>query len=119
MIRYERDIVILRKAIQARLKAEEVARAEVRHGSGWKQRVLRQGLGDEVGIRFLLPVRVRCLHMWRSFATEDLSMRYNCLEDDVMNSVKRLVSDCKIIRMLELGTNGMTLSALESLSETY
>lgn len=68
-------------------------------------------------MHFLLAVRLRCLHMCQSFATEDLSMRYNCLEDDMINSVKTLVSNCKTLRMLELGTTGMTPSALESISE--
>ena len=44
-------------------------------------------------------------------------MRYNDLEDDVVDSVKTLVSNSKTLRMLELGTTGMTLSALESISE--
>lgn len=57
------------------------------------------------------------LHMGQSFATEDLGMRYNYLEDDVVSSVKILVSNRETLRMLELGTTGMTLSALESISE--
>ena len=48
---------------------------------------------------------------------EDLGMRYNDLEDDVVDSVKTLVSNSKTLRMLELGTTGMTFSALESISE--
>lgn len=57
------------------------------------------------------------LHMGQSFATEDLGMRYNYLEDDVVDSVKGLVLKCKTLRMLELGTTGMTLSALESIAQ--
>lgn len=57
------------------------------------------------------------LHMGQSFATEDLGMRYNYPEDDVVNSVKKLVSSCETRRMLELGMTGMTLSALEAISE--
>ena len=61
--------------------------------------------------------RLTTLHIGQSYATEDLGMRYNYLEDDVTDSVKALVSNCKTLRMLELGTTGMTLSALESISE--
>ena len=61
--------------------------------------------------------RVMTLHMGQSFATQDLGMRYNYLEDDVVDSVKGLVSNCKTLRMLELGMTGMTISALESISE--
>ena len=57
------------------------------------------------------------LHMGRSFATEDLGMRYNYLEDDVVDSVKIMVSTCQTLRMLELGTTGISLSALESFYE--
>ena len=61
--------------------------------------------------------RIMTLHTGQSYATEDLSMRYNYLEDDVVDSIKGLVSNCKTLRMLELGMTGMTLSALESISE--
>ena len=44
-------------------------------------------------------------------------MRYNYFEDDVQGSVKALVSGCTTLRMLELGTTGMTLSALKAISE--
>lgn len=60
--------------------------------------------------------RLMTLHMGQSYATEDLNMRYNYLEDEVVDSVKALLSNCKSLRMLELGTTGMTLSALESIS---
>lgn len=48
MIKYEKDIVFLRKAVQARQKAEEMAKAEARHHSEWKKRTLGQGPWDEV-----------------------------------------------------------------------
>lgn len=35
----------------------------------------------------------------------------------MVDSVKVLVSSCETLRMLELGTTGMTRSALESISE--
>lgn len=54
--------------------------------------------------------------MGQRFATENLGMRYNYLEDDVVDNVKALLSTSKTLRMLELGTAGMTLSALESVS---
>lgn len=57
------------------------------------------------------------LHMGQSFVTEDLGIRYNYLEDDVVDSAKTTVSTCQTLRMLELGTTGMSLSALESLYE--
>lgn len=54
VIKYERDIVLVWKAIQARQKAEEQARAEARHRPEWKQRVLRQGPWD--GVKGPLPL---------------------------------------------------------------
>ena len=57
------------------------------------------------------------LHMGESVAKEDLGMRYNYLEDDMVDSAKTTVSTCQTLRMLELGTTGMSLSALESLYE--
>ena len=57
------------------------------------------------------------LRMGQSFATEDLGMRYNYLEDDVVNSVKMMVSTSQALRMLDLGTTAMSLPALESLYE--
>ena len=47
MIKYEKDIVRLRKAIQAQQKAAELAKAEARHAAEWKWRVLSQGPWDE------------------------------------------------------------------------
>ena len=44
------------------------------------------------------------LRMGQSFATEDLGIRYNYLEDDVVDSVKMMVSSCQTLRMLDLGT---------------
>ena len=78
------------------------------------------GLGSQ-GAKGILQVlkshpRVITVHMGQSYATEDLGMRYNYLKDDVVDSVKALVSNCKTLRMLELGTTGMTLSAFESIS---
>ena len=61
--------------------------------------------------------RLMALCMSQTFATEDLGMRYKYLEDEVADSVKALVSNCKTLRMLELGMTGMTLSALESILE--
>ena len=46
--------MLLRKAIQARQKAEEQARAEARHHTEWNQRVLRQGPWD--GVKDPLPL---------------------------------------------------------------
>ena len=57
------------------------------------------------------------LRMGQSIATEDLGMRYIYLEDDVVDSVKIIVSTCQTLRMLDLGTTAMSLSALESLYE--
>ena len=57
------------------------------------------------------------LRIGQSYATEDLGMRYNYLKDDVCDSVKAFVSGCTTLRMLELGTTGMTLSALESIAK--
>ena len=54
MIKYEKDIVLLRKTIQAKQKADEVARVQARNQSEWKHRVLRQGPWDEVND--LLPL---------------------------------------------------------------
>ena len=48
VIKYEKDIVLLRKAIQAQRKAEELARLEARTKPTWKQRILAQGPWDEV-----------------------------------------------------------------------
>ncbi|KAF6233284.1 hypothetical protein HO173_008575 [Letharia columbiana] len=56
-------------------------------------------------------------HCTLDFAPENLGIRYNYLGDDVVDSVKVLVSSCETLRMLELGTTGMTRSALESISE--
>ena len=39
--------------------------------------------------------RLMTLHMGQSFATEDLGMRYNYLEHDVVESAKALVLNCK------------------------
>ena len=39
------------------------------------------------------------LRTGHSFATEDLGMRYNYLEDDVVDSVKMMVSSCQTLRM--------------------
>ena len=61
--------------------------------------------------------RLMTLRMGQSFATEDLGMRYNYLEDDVVDSVKMMVSTCKTLRMLDLGTTAISLSPLESLYE--
>ena len=61
--------------------------------------------------------RLMFFHVGQSFTTEDLGMRYNYLDDDVVDSVKALVLNCNTLRMLELGTSGMTLSGLESISE--
>ena len=61
--------------------------------------------------------RLMTLRIGQSYATEDLGMRYNYLEDDVGDSVKAFVSGCTTLRMLELGTTGMTLSALESIAK--
>ena len=61
--------------------------------------------------------RLMTLRLGQNYATEDLGMRYNYLEDDVGDSVKALVSSCTKLRMLELGMTGMTLSALESVSK--
>ena len=47
MIKYEKDIVLLRKVIQAKQKADDLAKAEARHHREWKRRVLRQGPWDE------------------------------------------------------------------------
>lgn len=47
-IKYEKDIVLLREVIQARQKADEMAKAEAGHHPEWKQRILRQGPWDEV-----------------------------------------------------------------------
>ena len=47
MIKYEKDIVRLRKAIRAQQKAVELAKAEARHAPEWKRRVLSQGPWDE------------------------------------------------------------------------
>ena len=44
MIKYEKEVVLLRRAIQAQQKADEVARKPTE----WKQRVRRQGAWDEV-----------------------------------------------------------------------
>ena len=46
VIKYEKDIVRLRKAMIAQLKAVEEAKAE-RRAPRWKQRVLKQGPWDE------------------------------------------------------------------------
>lgn len=61
--------------------------------------------------------RLITMHMDQSFAPEDLGMRYDYLGDDVVDSVKAQVSSCETLRMIELGTTGMTQSALESISE--
>lgn len=61
--------------------------------------------------------RLMKLNLGQNFATEDLGMRYNYLEDSVRDSVKALVSGCTTLRMLDLGTTGMTLSALKPISE--
>lgn len=57
------------------------------------------------------------LLLGQNYATEDLGMRYNYLENDVGDSVKALVSSCTTLRVLELGMTGMTLSAIESISK--
>ena len=69
VIKYEKDIVLLRKAIQEQRKADELAKAEARHRRNWKKRVLRQGGWDDVkdplpltGAPALpMPVTVRCV----------------------------------------------------------
>ena len=61
--------------------------------------------------------KLMTLRMGQSFATEDLGMRYNYLEDDVVDSVKMVVSTCQTLRMLDLGTTAINVSALESLYE--
>ena len=61
--------------------------------------------------------RLMTLRLGQNYATKDLGMRYNYLEDDVGDIVKALVSSCTTLRMLELGMTGMTLSALESISK--
>ena len=48
MIKYEKDIVLLRKTIQAKQKADGLARIQARKHPEWKQRVVRQGPWDEV-----------------------------------------------------------------------
>ena len=48
VIKYEKYIVLLRKAIQAKQKAGDLARAEARHHPEWKRRVLRQEPWDEI-----------------------------------------------------------------------
>ena len=48
VIKYEKDVVLLRKAIQAKQKEDELAKSEARHRSEWRQRILRQGPWDEV-----------------------------------------------------------------------
>lgn len=47
VIKHEKDIALLRRAIKARQKADEVAKAEARHHPEWKKRILRQGPWDE------------------------------------------------------------------------
>ena len=54
VIKYEKDIVLLRKKIQAKQQADELARVQARNHSKWKHRVLRQGPWDEVND--LLPL---------------------------------------------------------------
>lgn len=61
--------------------------------------------------------RLITMHIGQSFAPENLGIRYNYLGDDVVDNVKVLVSSCETLRMLELGTTGMTQSALECISE--
>ena len=60
--------------------------------------------------------RLITLHLSQSFATKDLGMRYNYLEDDVSVSVEVYVSNCSTLRMLELGMTSIALSTL-SISE--
>ena len=54
VIKYEKDIVLLRKTIQAKQKADEVARVQAKNQAEWRHRVLRQGPWDEVND--LLPL---------------------------------------------------------------
>lgn len=48
MIKYEKDIVLLRKTIQAKQNTDELARIQARNHPERKQQVLRQGPWDEV-----------------------------------------------------------------------
>ena len=56
--------------------------------------------------------QLKTLRMGQNFAIEDLRMRYNYLEDDVVDSVKMMVSTRQTLRMLDLGTTAMSLSEL-------
>ncbi len=67
VIKYEKDIVVLRKAALAKRKEVEVARAEKRRNPEWKRRVRSQGPWDEekdplalTGVSALpMPVEIR------------------------------------------------------------
>lgn len=45
------------------------------------------------------PRLMHFAHGPKSLQTEDLGMRYNHLEDDAVDGVKTLLSDCKLLRM--------------------
>lgn len=55
------------------------------------------------------------LNIGQNYATEDLGMRYNFLDDGVLNGVQSFIRATKTLRMLELGTMGMTLTVLAEL----
>lgn len=48
--------------------------------------------------------RLMALNIGQSYATEDLSARYNWLDDRTVPSIKALIHASKTLKMLELGT---------------
>ncbi len=101
--------------------AKALAQGLARNTSLLRLALASCGLKSEGAKSILLALkdhaRLMTLHMGQSYSTEDLGMRYNYIEDDAADSVKALVLHCKTLRMLELGTTGMTVFALESISE--
>ncbi|KAL8724122.1 MAG: hypothetical protein Q9181_006973 [Wetmoreana brouardii] len=60
--------------------------------------------------------RLMTLNVGQNYATDDLDARYNWLDDQVLPSVKLLVAESKMLKMLDLGTTAMSLAALVDLA---